>query len=74
LAHHYPSIAAAKKAFKITAQEIADAGLPSEIERMNFVFLGDGNVSQGAQEIMKVFPVSFVSPREYLDKALGKSS
>jgi hypothetical protein len=39
---------------------------------LNFVFLGNGNVSQGAQEILKVFPVTFVSPKEFLDAAGGK--
>lgn len=57
----------------MTAQELKDGGLPAGIERLNFVFLGNGNVSQGAQEILKVFPVTFVSPKEYSDAARGKN-
>ncbi|OVA02128.1 Saccharopine dehydrogenase / Homospermidine synthase [Macleaya cordata] len=58
----YPSLAAAKAAVISLGEEIATQGLPSGICPLVFVFTGSGNVSQGAQEIFKLLPHTFVDP------------
>jgi alpha-aminoadipic semialdehyde synthase len=58
--HMYPSLAAAKAAVIAVGEEIATFGLPSGICPIVFVFTGVGNVSQGAQEIFKLLPHTFV--------------
>ncbi|CAN6253034.1 unnamed protein product [Urochloa humidicola] len=58
--HMYPSLAAAKAAVIAIGEEIATFGLPSGICPIVFVFTGVGNVSQGAQEIFKLLPHTFV--------------
>lgn len=57
----YSSLAAAKAAVIAVGEEIATLGLPSGISPIVFVFTGDGNVSQGAQEIFKLLPHTFVN-------------
>ncbi|XP_020269569.1 alpha-aminoadipic semialdehyde synthase [Asparagus officinalis] len=56
----YTSLAAAKAAIIAVGEEIATLGLPSGISPVVFVFTGTGNVSQGAQEIFKLLPHTFV--------------
>ncbi|XP_019053843.1 PREDICTED: alpha-aminoadipic semialdehyde synthase-like [Nelumbo nucifera] len=56
----YSSLAAAKAAVISVGEEIATLGLPSGICPLVFVFTGSGNVSQGAQEIFKLLPHTFV--------------
>ncbi|KAG2654521.1 hypothetical protein PVAP13_1NG520900 [Panicum virgatum] len=58
--HMYPSLAAAKAAVIAVGEEIATFGLPSGICPIVFVFTGVGNVSQGAQEIFKLLPHTFI--------------
>ncbi|XBI49177.1 hypothetical protein VPH35_112783 [Triticum aestivum] len=58
--HMYPSLAAAKAAVIAIGEEIATYGLPSGICPIVFAFTGSGNVSQGAQEIFKLLPHTFV--------------
>ncbi|KAL5207069.1 hypothetical protein ABZP36_031504 [Zizania latifolia] len=58
--HMYPSLAAAKSAVIAIGEEIATFGLPSGICPIVFVFTGTGNVSQGAQEIFKLLPHTFI--------------
>ncbi|XP_010687601.2 alpha-aminoadipic semialdehyde synthase isoform X1 [Beta vulgaris subsp. vulgaris] len=58
----YPSLAAAKAAVISVGEEISTLGLPSGICPLVFVFTGTGNVSQGAQEIFKLLPHTFVDP------------
>ncbi|KAI3927026.1 hypothetical protein MKW92_052131 [Papaver armeniacum] len=58
----YPSLGAAKAAVSYVGEEIATQGLPSEICPLVFVFTGDGNVCQGAHEIFKLLPHTFVDP------------
>ncbi|GKB95846.1 hypothetical protein Tco_0981983 [Tanacetum coccineum] len=52
----YPSLAAVVS----VGEEIATAGLPSEICPLVFVFTGSGNVSLGAQEIFRLLLHTFV--------------
>lgn len=56
----YSSLAAAKAAVIAVGEEIATLGLPFGISPVVFVFTGTGNVSQGAQEIFKLLPHTFV--------------
>lgn len=65
--HMYPSLAAAKSAVIAVGEEIATFGLPSKICPIVFVFTGDGNVSQGAQEIFKLLPHTFIEAEELPD-------
>ncbi|PKA52944.1 Alpha-aminoadipic semialdehyde synthase [Apostasia shenzhenica] len=58
--HMYPSLAAAKAAVIAIGEEIATQGLPFGISPIVFVFTGNGNVSQGAQEIFKLLPHTFI--------------
>ncbi|KAF7837603.1 alpha-aminoadipic semialdehyde synthase [Senna tora] len=58
----YPSLAAAKAAVISVGEEIATQGLPLGICPLVFVFTGSGNVSAGAQEILKLLPHTFVDP------------
>ncbi|XP_058108760.1 alpha-aminoadipic semialdehyde synthase [Magnolia sinica] len=66
----YCSLAAAKAAVISVGEEIATLGLPSGISPLVFVFTGSGNVSQGAQEIFKLLPHTFVDPSN-LPKLFG---
>ncbi|KAL7096184.1 hypothetical protein ACP275_10G067200 [Erythranthe tilingii] len=56
----YSSLAMAKAAIISVGEEIATMGLPSRICPLVFVFTGTGNVSQGAREIFKLLPHTFV--------------
>jgi len=71
--HMYPSLAAAKAAVISVGEEIASSGLPSGISPVVFVFTGSGNVSQGAQEIFKLLPHTFVHPSK-LPETCSESS
>ncbi|MQM08195.1 hypothetical protein Taro_041051 [Colocasia esculenta] len=62
--HMYSSLAAAKAAVIAVGEEIATMGLPPGICPLVFVFTGSGNVSQGAQEIFKLLPHTFVDPHK----------
>lgn len=70
LAHHYPSLTAAKKALKSVAADIGKSGLPNSVKGLSFIFLGDGNVSKGAQEIFRLFPHEYVKPEDFGKRAV----
>ncbi|VAI61789.1 unnamed protein product [Triticum turgidum subsp. durum] len=69
----YPSLAAAKAAVIAIGEEIATYGLPSGICPIVFAFTGSGNVSQGAQEIFKLLPHTFVDAEKLPELSAGKS-
>ncbi|EES05910.1 hypothetical protein BDA96_04G344300 [Sorghum bicolor] len=71
--HMYPSLAAAKAAVIAVAEEIATFGLPSGICPIVFVFTGVGNVSQGAQEIFKLLPHTFVDAEKLPEISQGRN-
>uniref|UniRef100_A0A0D9VLW6 Saccharopine dehydrogenase (NAD(+), L-glutamate-forming) n=1 Tax=Leersia perrieri TaxID=77586 RepID=A0A0D9VLW6_9ORYZ len=71
--HMYPSLAAAKAAVIAIGEEIATFGLPFGICPIVFIFTGTGNVSQGAQEIFKLLPHSFVDAEELPDLSTARS-
>ncbi|KAF2304234.1 hypothetical protein GH714_028771 [Hevea brasiliensis] len=58
----YSSLAAAKAAVISVAEEISTLGLPSAICPLVFIFISSGKASQGAQEIFKLLPHTFVDP------------
>ncbi|KAG8376285.1 hypothetical protein BUALT_Bualt09G0047300 [Buddleja alternifolia] len=78
----YSSLASAKAAVISVGEEIATMGLPATICPLVFVFTGAGNVSQGAREIFRLLPHTFVEPiklPELFEKArdvtqVGKTS
>ncbi|MBC8321210.1 MAG: hypothetical protein H8E34_10845 [Bacteroidetes bacterium] len=62
--HHYNSLEDAKKAISKVADNIIMNGLPTEIEPIVVGFTGYGNVSNGAQEILNMFPIKEITPDE----------
>ena len=64
--HKYNSLDEAKEAIAKVAQEIKKGGLPRKLEPMVVGLTGYGNVSQGAQEILDMFPVKEITPDELL--------
>jgi len=64
--HKYNSLDEAKEAIVKVAEEIKNGGLPRDLEPMVVGLTGYGNVSQGAQEILDMFPVKEITPEELL--------
>jgi len=71
--HNYNSLEEAKEAISKVAESIKNNGLPSELSPMVVGFTGYGNVSQGAQEIFDMFPVTEITPDE-LTKSVYKDN
>lgn len=65
-AHHFASLAEARKVISEVGQEIAEKGLPAELGPVTIGFTGYGNVSHGAQEICGLLPVKEISPEKLL--------
>jgi saccharopine dehydrogenase (NAD+, L-lysine forming) len=65
-AHHYHSLAEAKKDISEIGQFIAENGIPHELRPFVIAFTGYGNVSQGAQELCGLLPVKEISPEKLL--------
>ncbi|CEM06717.1 unnamed protein product [Vitrella brassicaformis CCMP3155] len=60
----YASAKDAKQAVDRIAADIRRYGLPADVCPMTFVFTGTGNVSKGAQEIVRLLPHSFIDPEQ----------
>ncbi|NHJ86969.1 MAG: hypothetical protein FK734_16015 [Asgard group archaeon] len=60
----YFDLAEAKEAIKGVTEQIKQEGLPHELCPMVVGFLGYGNVSQGAQSIFDLLPVTEITPDE----------
>ena len=71
MAHTYRTLAASKVAIEAIGVDIARGGLPRDLSPFVFTFTGDGNVSQGAQEIFSQLPHRMVKPSDL--KALVES-
>jgi len=56
-AFEYKSLEDAKDHVKRISCQISEKGLPEEISPLVIGFAGDGNVSQGAQEIIDILPI-----------------
>lgn len=64
--YRYDSLAEARKEISEVGHEIAEKGLPKELQPLTIGFTGYGNVSVGAQEIAALLPVKEISPGELL--------
>lgn len=62
MAYAYASLDEAKAALASVGARIIDQGLPEAVSPLVVGFAGYGNVSQGAQEIFDVLPVTTVTP------------
>ncbi|MDX9722997.1 MAG: bifunctional lysine ketoglutarate reductase /saccharopine dehydrogenase family protein [Myxococcota bacterium] len=63
-AHAYHDLADAKRSLRTLGQDLRAHLLPEALCPMVFGVLGYGNVSQGAQEIIDVFPHEQITPAE----------
>ncbi len=63
-AFRYRDLPDAKESLTEVGKAIAKNGIPESLAPMVFGFAGYGNVSQGAQEILDLFPVIEVDPDE----------
>jgi len=63
--YHYTNLVEAKEEVIRTAQAIRQKGLPAELVPLVTGFLGYGHVSQGAQEIYNLLPVTEILPHEF---------
>lgn len=64
--HHYTSLEEAKRHIAEASREIAEKGLPAELQPFTIGFTGYGNVSNGAQEIANLLPSMEITPEELL--------
>ena len=71
MSHTYRTLAAAKVAVEAIGVDIARGGLPPRFSPFVFAFTGDGNVSQGAQEIFTQLPHRMIKAADL--KALVES-
>jgi len=60
----YGSVSEIKAALEVVGHWIRAGGLPQEIVPVVIGFAGYGNVSQGAQEMLDILPVTEISPGE----------
>lgn len=60
----YADLGAAKAAIRAVGRQIESDGLPAALPPLVCGFAGYGNVSQGAQEIFDLLPVTSIDPEE----------
>jgi len=63
--YHYTNLVEAKEAVIRAAQGIRDKGLPDDLVPLVVGFLGYGHVSQGAQEIYDLLPMTEIPCHEF---------
>ena len=66
-AYHYSSLEEVKAVISEIGFEIAQNGLPKELNPLVIGFTGYGNVSKGAQEIAGLLPIKEITPAELLE-------
>jgi alpha-aminoadipic semialdehyde synthase len=66
-AHKYDSLEEAKEKLTGLGKKLENSSLPDFIQPITFGFLGYGNVSSGAQEILDCFPVEEIKPEKLKD-------
>ncbi|MBL7139098.1 MAG: hypothetical protein ISS17_10040, partial [Bacteroidales bacterium] len=71
-AKDYHSLNEARQAISGVGQQIAEKGIPHELQPYVVAFTGYGNVSQGAQEILGLLPVKEISPEKLTTLHLRK--
>lgn len=64
LAHHYRNLDHVKKSMIELGNEIKSKGISKEVNPIVFTFTGQGNVSQGAQEIFKLLPHEWIEAKD----------
>lgn len=64
MTHHYRNTEVARKAVRDVGSYISRGKLPTSLGPLTFIFTGTGNVSQGAQEIIRELPHEYVSIEE----------
>ena len=64
---HYGSLREAREAVSAVGRQIAEKGLPKELQPFTIGFTGYGNVSIGAQEIANLLPSMEITPRQLLE-------
>lgn len=62
----YNSLAEAKDAVSMVGQEIAENGLPADLQPLVIGITGYGNVSLGAQEMLGLLPIKEISPEKLI--------
>ena len=70
---HYSTLDDAKKHLASIGGTIEEHGLPDEITPLVIGFAGYGNVSQGAQEVLDLFPVKEIAPHQLKELPKDKS-
>ncbi len=65
-ARHYDSLQEAKAAVSQVGRDIAEKGLPEDLQPLTIGFTGYGNVSVGAQEIANLLPSKEITPKQLL--------
>jgi len=66
-ARYYNSLQEAKAAVSGVGRQIAEKGLPKDLQPLTIGFTGYGNVSVGAQEIANLLPTKEITPGQLLD-------
>ncbi len=66
-AQHYHSLQEAKAAVSKVGRQIAEKGIPEELQPLTIGFTGYGNVSIGAQEIANLLPSKEITPAQLLE-------
>ena len=64
MAHEYKSLEDAKSCIAEVADRVRKDGIPSALSPLICGFAGYGNVSQGAQEILDIFPHEQIAPSQ----------
>ncbi len=65
--YQYASLKEAKDAVSAVGRQIAEKGLPPELQPLTIGFTGYGNVSIGAQEIANLLPSKEITPNQLLE-------
>lgn len=72
--HHYNSLDEAKSDVKNAGLRMISKGLPNPLKPLIIAVTGDGNVSQGAMEILDLLPGDFISAEELRKKTYPKEN
>lgn len=62
--HHYNSLEEAKEDIRKAGSEITAYGLPDSLKPLVITVTGDGNVSQGAMEILDLLPGDYITAEQ----------
>jgi alpha-aminoadipic semialdehyde synthase len=71
---NYSTLIDAKNHILEIGKKIKHNGLPDEITPLIVGFAGYGNVSQGAQKMIDLFPTKEITPQQLLNKDFSKSN